>query len=376
FAEAATAYEAAGDLDSVVRLSLEKLGVPQRAYAIVRKTRSADAAASLAAHCLQAQDFAGAVEFLLIANKMDQAFDIAQGHNEMDTFARIVTASAKPSDYSRIAQYYESRGEFIKAGDMWLQGENFPRSVQLYLKQHTDAALDKAIAVVEKTRAHNLGVLVLDYVSEEKEGSAKDEYRFKLNIAMGQFNDAAKDALELARFEQEEGNYRVAHDKLFATVRQLDALNFKPPTELLRALMLLHSYTLVKSLININDHTCAARMLVRVARSISKFPKHIVPILTSTIIECNRAGLKKTAFTYASLLMRPEDQVAVKYKKKIELMVRKPDKDAEEVEEALVPCVFCNLPGPETELQCLSCQNIIPFDIASGKRMSVDDWAD
>lgn len=35
------------------------------------------------------------------------------------------------------------------------------------------------------------------------------------------------------------------------------------------------------------------------------------------------------------------DQVAVKYKKKIELMVRKPDKDAEEAEEPMVPCVFC-----------------------------------
>ena len=45
---------------------------------------------------------------------------------------------------------------------------------------------------------------------------------------------------------------------------------------------------------------------VRVARNISKFPKHIVPILTSTVIECHRAGLKKTAFEYASMLMRPE----------------------------------------------------------------------
>jgi WD repeat-containing protein 19 len=70
--------------------------------------------------------------------------------------------------------------------------------------------------------------------------------------------------------------------------------------------MLLHSYTLVKSLIAINDHVTAARMLVRVARTISKFPKHIVPILTSTVIECHRAGLKKTAFEYASMLMRPE----------------------------------------------------------------------
>lgn len=42
------------------------------------------------------------------------------------------------------------------------------------------------------------------------------------------------------------------------------------------------------------------------ARNISKFPKHIVPILTSTVIECHRANMKKTAFEYASMLMRPE----------------------------------------------------------------------
>ncbi len=49
-------------------------------------------------------------------------------------------------------------------------------------------------------------------------------------------------------------------------------------------------------------------------------------------------------------------------------MVRKPDKDADDIEEPLVPCVFCDLPGPETELQCFNCQNLIPFDIATGER--------
>jgi WD repeat-containing protein 19 len=38
-------------------------------------------------------------------------------------------------------------------------------------------ALDKAIGVVQKTRNHTIGVLVIDYVNEEVEGSAKDEYR-------------------------------------------------------------------------------------------------------------------------------------------------------------------------------------------------------
>ncbi len=57
YAEAAQAYEVAGDLDSVVRLSLERLNAPQRAYAIVRKTRSSEAATNLYKYCLQHQDF-------------------------------------------------------------------------------------------------------------------------------------------------------------------------------------------------------------------------------------------------------------------------------------------------------------------------------
>lgn len=69
-------------------------------------------------------------------------------------------------------------------------------------------------------------------------------------------------------------------------------------------------------------------MLVRVARNITGFPKHVVPILTSTVIECQRADLKSTAFEYAAMLMRPEyrDDINPAYKRKIEAMVRKRDK--------------------------------------------------
>lgn len=80
--------------------------------------------------------------------------------------------------------------------------------------------------------------------------------------------------------------------------------------------------------VNVNvqqgDHTGAARMLIRVAKNISKFPSHIVPILTSTVIECQRAGLKRSAFEYASMLMRPEyrSQIEPKFKRKIEALVR------------------------------------------------------
>ena len=65
-------------------------------------------------------------------------------------------------------------------------------------------------------------------------------------------------------------------------------------------------------------------MLIRVAKNISAFSSHIVPILTSTVIECQRAGLRRSAYEYASMLMRPEyrAQLDEKYKRKIETIVR------------------------------------------------------
>ena len=65
--------------------------------------------------------------------------------------------------------------------------------------------------------------------------------------------------------------------------------------ELAHNLMLLHSYVLVKVLVKNGDHLAGARMLCRVAKSISKFKLHIVPILTSCVIECHRAGLRGQA---------------------------------------------------------------------------------
>lgn len=67
-------------------------------------------------------------------------------------------------------------------------------------------------------------------------------------------------------------------------------------------------------------------------------------------------------------------QVSEKYRKKIELMVRKPDK-GEEPPDLLSPCPFCQLQGPQTELQCISCQNIIPFDISTGEHLAPESTA-
>jgi len=57
--------------------------------------------------------------------------------------------------------------------------------------------------------------------------------------------------------------------------------------------------------------------------------------------------------------------VSERYRKKLELIVRKPER-GDDLDPPLAPCPYCNLPGPDTELQCAGCQAIIPFDIATG----------
>lgn len=65
-------------------------------------------------------------------------------------------------------------------------------------------------------------------------------------------------------------------------------------------------------------------MLVRISANISKFPAHAVAILTSTVVECYRSGLKRVAFDHAAILMRPEyrQQIDPKFKRKIEQIIR------------------------------------------------------
>ena len=56
-------------------------------------------------------------------------------------------------------------------------------------------------------------------------------------------------------------------------MKELRGRNIKPPAAMDANLMILHSYLLVKSWVKRGNHARAARMLIRVAENISKFPK-------------------------------------------------------------------------------------------------------
>lgn len=75
-------------------------------------------------------------------------------------------------------------------------------------------------------------------------------------------------------------------------------------------------------------------------------------------------------------MIRPEniEQIPPKFKSKIEGIARRPVK-AEDEAEPLTPCPSCGFEIPETKLDCPSCKNLLPFCLASGKHMIIQDYS-
>jgi len=374
FEEAARAYEAAKDMDSVVRLLLERLNQPDRAFQLVRESKSSEGAKMVSRFCQERQDWRTAIEFLILSKAAEEAFELATSHDEMPTFTAALSKGGSPVQYQAVASYYELKGEFGRSGDFWLEAKDYPRALRLYLKCG-EKEIDRAIEVVGKARTEQLTHALIDFLMGETDGVPKDpNYIFRLYMALGKYTEAGDTAVIIARQEQELGNYRVAHQILFDTHRELKAHNIQVPQALSQNLMLLHSYVIVKMLIKLNDHLSGARMLIRVAKNISKFPSHVVPILTTTVIECHRSNLRKSAFEYACTLMRPEHrpQVDQRYFKKIEHIVRKPDRTEEEETTSPSPYDPSTM-VEDTQLECPTTRNVIPYCIATGRHIVLHD---
>ena len=186
-------------------------------------------------------------------------------------------------------------------------------------------------------------------------------------------SQAAVTAVAIASEEQRQGAYPAAHSLLLDTTLQLARRGVRAPVELDRALQVLHSYLTVKRWVKRGDHATAAMLLARVSRNIAAFPLHTVPILTSTVVECQRAGFKRTSSEFAAMLAKPEYRQLVieKYRKKIELLARRPE--TEEEPQPAPPCPYCAAPLPQGVLDCPSCSNSVPWCVASGRHVVADD---
>nr|XP_002124215.1 WD repeat-containing protein 19-like [Ciona intestinalis] len=378
FKEAADAYRNAKDHDNQVRVYLDHLRDPEKAVKVVKESGSVEGAKMVARFFVKLADYGSAIQFLVLSKCNDEAFQMAQQHGQMEIYAEIIGEDATKEDFKSIAVHFENEKNHLMAGKFFSLCEEYARALKHYLKCSSDESeksLDQAIRTVALAKDDNLTRRLIDFLMGETDGMPRDaNYLFKLYMAMEQYSEAAQTAIIISKEEQKNGNYRIAHDLLFSMMRELKKNNIRIPSDMENNLMILHSYVLIKNHMKRGNHLVAARMLIRVAENISKFPNHIVPILTSTVIECHKSGLHASSFSYAAMLMRPEYRTSIdaKYRKKIEQIVRKTGNKADEEEQKTAPCPHCDFELVDTELVCPSCRNNIPYCIATGRHITRD----
>ncbi|XP_024914661.1 WD repeat-containing protein 19-like isoform X1 [Cynoglossus semilaevis] len=379
YKDAAQAFESAKDWENMIRVLLDHLNNPEEAVQIVKETQSISGAKMVASFFLQLKDYPTAFSFLLLSKSKEEAFQLAQQHGQMEVYADIIDSEATVEDYQSIALYFEREKKHLQAGKFFQKCGRYSRALKHYLtcpNIDDSLAVEMAVETVGQAKDSSLTNQLINYLIGETDGIPKDvKYLFRLYMALQQYKEAAQTAVIIAREAQFAGNYRNAHDLLFSMYMELQSQKIKIPAEMATNLMILHSFLLGQIHVKKGDHLKGARMLIRVSNNIDMFPTHTVPILTSAVIECHRAGLRNSAFNFGVMLMRPEyrQKIDPKYKKKIETMVRRPD--TSELEEGTTPCPFCTFHLPQTELLCSSCGNNLPYCIATGRHMLTEDWS-
>ena len=379
YKDAEAVYEKANNFESIIRLNLEVLDNFQKAkMTFKQKSQTPHWAKMIAEYWAKRGAKKDSIEFLILAGQREEAFKIAEKNDDMDEYARVILQVDERNieENSKIAQYFEMRSQWGRAAKHFEKCENYNKALKYYIEEG-EKCIPDMIEMVGRVKMDSLTHELVDYLMGEKDGVPKEpQHTFKLYRAIGNTKQAIKIAITIANQEQELGNYKYAHDILFETYKDIRQNKLHIPFDLNQKLMILHSYVAGRRLVKIKDHLGGALMLKRVAKNISQFPTHMINILTSTVAEWMKAGLKKEAQTWALVLMRKEnrDQIPEAFKKKISNIVLKNLKGQEDDPEPLSPCPFWKNNIPITSLECTNCKNHIPFCIASGQHMTLNDW--
>lgn len=295
YEEAVRAYTSAKDYDSVIRLHLDYLNSPEVAVELVQETKSVEGAKMVSRFFQRLNDYSSAIKFLILANCQNEAFDLAQKHGKLELYGEILLDSLsademRTGDFINLAMHFEERGNNLLAGKYWFHSKEHKKALNHLFKAaksnvNENEALSAAIDVVASSQDSHLEKQLVKFLLGEADGIPKDpKFLFRLYMARKQYKEAAKSAVIIANEEQINGNYRNAHDVLFGMYQELKQNDIKIPREMQQNLMLLHSYILVRLHVKRGDHVKGARLLIRVANNISRFPSRMY---LSNIFTCS-----------------------------------------------------------------------------------------
>lgn len=371
---ATTAFERANDWESLVRVllkvNLDKAAAVAREHPIVTVCRL------VAEHCIKLDNFRYAIEFLIRANRSEDAFRVAELHNKMGELADLIGDSGTPQQYEAIATYFSARGMNIEAAKFFYLCGDSGRAMNCYMADGSEKAMDCALELAEKVPDRELRDRLLEYLTANMKDKARDlRYLIRMFIIMQQFDEAAMMTSKIAEELRTRGEYKAARNLLFDIVRQLIKHNQPVSNDMKQSLMIIHSYLLIRYQKEKNK-VIAALLLKRLAKHVSQFPAHGSNLLVMAVVECSRCGMKKSAFEIATKLLQPEFESKLKpdMLKKIQTTVRR--RETAEIEEEKTKCPVCGFEVPISELYCGNCKSNLKWDSFSGMHMTREDWCE
>ncbi|PZC83397.1 hypothetical protein B5X24_HaOG207780 [Helicoverpa armigera] len=432
--DALKSYLKAQDYEAAIRLNLDKLDDIDEAVNLVQETKSIQGAKMVANYFQNSDDPTSAIKFLVMSLCYDEAFQLARKNGKLQLYGEILiqTSQARPEDFKSLALHFEGEKNHLLAGKFYFHAGEYSKAMSHLLRsggseEEDNEAISIAIDAAAASDDERLTRRLIEFLLGETDGTPREpRHLFRLYMAKRQFAEAAKTAIIIAGAECRAGKYREARDVVRAmcvslrasrmpvprdmrhaiallhsyiliiiagaecragkyreardVVRamcvSLRASRMPVPRDMRHAIALLHSYILVRTHVKRGRHDLAARLLLRTAADVTFFPtpQHQVSILTSTVIECSRAGLKHQAYHWARVLMQPEyrSQIDPKYVKKIESVVRHGARDPP-APAVTSPCPQCSAALPQAELTCARCEADVPFCLASGLHIVKDD---
>ncbi|CAD5215524.1 unnamed protein product [Bursaphelenchus okinawaensis] len=371
-------FEKARSHDNVVMILLRHMNKVDEAVKIARECRSLDGLKLIAKFFTDVGNDESAIEFLVLSQCFQEAYNLALTTKKMEVYSNMVESHGSTSQFLQLADYYDAINMHAEAGRFFGLAKEYETALNHLIKAGEDegAIMD----AVDFTAQSNNSILVdrlVHHLMGDTENVPKDpKFLFHLYTKLGMHAKAAQIALIIAKDQQNRGSYKSAHKLLFAMRQQLKDQKIYVPMELEDWLLILHSYILAKRHVTLGNHLNAARLLIRVSENVSRFSQHAVQILTSTVITCAKANLRKTAYELALKLIKPgyREKLDKKYKKNIETIVRKAD-NVEDPPEIMTSCPHCGHSVREFDLLCDGCKNTIPYCLVTGKHIIDSDFS-
>jgi len=199
YKDAESAYELAGDWESVIRINLKYLDNPIKARDILMLRCKTESAALMMSDYYESKGKKKeTIEYKLIAKRFEEAFTIAQSYNEMDTYAEFFMKDNKNiEEFKKIAQYYEGKNMFGKSGLFYEKSGNYQKALRMYIKGMNDEYLEKAVEMVGNAKDNTLINELIEYflTSSFENGP---HYLTKLYVLLGNYKQACDIAINLA----------------------------------------------------------------------------------------------------------------------------------------------------------------------------------